>query len=448
MFFMFITAAVLAEICSALPLSGSIYIWAAESAGPKYARFFGFLVAWWSTTAWMTFTAGNCQATANYIVSQLAVWEVDFPGGVGNDNVKWRTFVWGVSEAMLILSIAINYLPSKWYKAVFRLSLFIIMLDFFLCLIWLPIAVHNTYGFRSAKDVFTLTYNGTGAPAGWNWILSFLFTAGTLTGFDASGHIAEETKNASVVAGRGILSSAIATGVLGFVTTILFLFCIPDLDAFFALDAPQPFVQLYALALGKGPSIFMTIIASLGLIMNTSIAVVASSRLVYAVARDGVLPLSGWIGKVNAMDSQKRAALLCTIIPSQVAFTSLISAGGVPTIAAYGLIALLRLTQTPHSFKASYFYLGRWAQPMYLSTVLFNGLVFCVMISPFFFPVTADTFNFAPVIFGSVTIFAILTWYFTPPHKWLRQEQIEQAMRTAEGHPDPVGNSAVPEHEE
>lgn len=61
MVFMFITAFVLAEICSALPLSGSIYIWTAESAGPKYARFFGFLVAWWSTTAWMTFTASNCQ---------------------------------------------------------------------------------------------------------------------------------------------------------------------------------------------------------------------------------------------------------------------------------------------------------------------------------------------------------------------------------------------------
>jgi len=59
--FMMMTAAVLAEVCSALPLCGSIYIWAAESAGPKYARFFGFIVAWWSCTAWMTFTAGNCQ---------------------------------------------------------------------------------------------------------------------------------------------------------------------------------------------------------------------------------------------------------------------------------------------------------------------------------------------------------------------------------------------------
>lgn len=58
---MMITAAVLAEVCSALPLSGSIYIWAAESAGPKYARFFGFVVAWWSCTAWMTFTASNSE---------------------------------------------------------------------------------------------------------------------------------------------------------------------------------------------------------------------------------------------------------------------------------------------------------------------------------------------------------------------------------------------------
>ena len=73
--------------------------------------------------------------------------------------------------------------------------------------------------------------------------------------------------NYSVVAGRGIITSAVATGVLGFITTILFLFCIPELDAFFALNAPQPFVQLYALAFGKGPSIFMTIIAVIGLIM-------------------------------------------------------------------------------------------------------------------------------------------------------------------------------------
>ncbi|TDL29015.1 hypothetical protein BD410DRAFT_810858 [Rickenella mellea] len=444
--FMWITAAVLAEICSALPLSGSIYIWSAESAGPKNARFFGFIVAWWACTAWMTFAAGNCQTTANYIVSQLAVWDIDFPGGISNDNIKWRAFIWALSEGLLVVSIAINYLPPRLYSAVFKFSIAIMMLDFFLCLIWLPIGVSRTYGFRTAKEVFTMTYNGTGAPPGWNWILSFLFTAGTLTGFDAAGHIAEETKNASVVAARGIFSSAIATGVFGFITAILFLFCTPDLDTLFSLGAPQPFVQIYALALGRGGSIFMTIIAVIGLIMNTSIAIVAASRLIFAVARDGVLPLSWWIGRVTSDGQPKNAvtvmfvfgaALLCTILPSQVAFTSLISAGGVPTIAAYGLIALLRLTMTPNHFQSSHFRLGRFAKPFYLSAVLFNGLVFAVMISPFFFPVTAQTFNFAPVIFGAVTIFGVLSWYFTPAEKWLPREKIIQALHTADGDPQP-----------
>ncbi|KAH9905067.1 uncharacterized protein BXZ73DRAFT_85280 [Epithele typhae] len=431
MIFMFITAAVLAEICSALPLSGSIYIWSAESAGPKYARFFGFVVAWWSCTAWMTFAAGNCQTTANYIVSQLAVWEIDFPGGVSNDNIKWRALIWAVSEGILMVSIAINYLPPRLYSAVFKLSMAIYALDFLLCVTWLPIGVSRTYGFRSAKEVFTMTNNGTGAPAGWNWILSFLFTAGTMIGFDASGHVAEETKNASVVAGRGIITSVIATGVMGFVTTILFLFCTPDLDDTL-FTAPQPFVQIYALALGKGGSVVMTAIASLGLILSTSVAIVAASRLIFAVARDGRVDSAKQPRNAVTVMFIFGAAILCTILPSQVAFTSLISAGGIPTTAAYGLIALLRLTMTPNDFKGSHFFLGRWRTPFYVSTVLFNALIFAVQVSPFSFPVTAETFNFAGVILGAVTIFGIASWYFVPEEKWLRREQVMRQLRVAD----------------
>jgi hypothetical protein len=130
-----------------------------------------------------------------------------------------------------------------------------------------------------------------------------LFTSGTMIGFDASGHVAEETRNArqaqsrpacpnltlipncSVIAARGILSSALATGVMGFLTSILFLFCTPDLGTLFSLDAPQPFVQIYAMALGKGPSIFMTIIAVLGLIL------VSPFPWPYRSAIDTILPV-------------------------------------------------------------------------------------------------------------------------------------------------------------
>lgn len=57
MVFTFITAAVIAEVCSASPSAGSIYLWAAEAGGPRFGRLLGFIVAWWSTTAWTTFCA-------------------------------------------------------------------------------------------------------------------------------------------------------------------------------------------------------------------------------------------------------------------------------------------------------------------------------------------------------------------------------------------------------
>jgi amino acid transporter len=85
--FTFITAAVIAEACSASPTSGSIYLWAAEAGGKRFGCFFGFIVAWWSTTAWTTFCAsmlaifhhekfanshliiGNTQSAVNYMLS-------------------------------------------------------------------------------------------------------------------------------------------------------------------------------------------------------------------------------------------------------------------------------------------------------------------------------------------------------------------------------------------
>jgi len=302
------------------------------------------------------------------------------------------------------------------------------MLDFFLNIIWLPIAVSKTYGFQDASFVFTQTYNETGAPPVWNWMLSYFVTAGVLVGFEASGHISEETKDASLTAAKGIFSSAVASAVLGFPIVILFLFCTPNLDTLYSFTAPQPFVNLYAMSMGTGGQVFMVIVCIFGLIFNTTIAGVASSRLIWAVARDGVLPFSGWISAVSADKNPRNAVtvmltvaalLLCTILPSPVAFTSLVSAAGVPTITAYALICFGRVFITPHSFKHARFSLGRWSRPMSFIAMVWNLYLACVLFSPLYFPVTAEGFNYSPVIFGAITLFGILSWWLTPEEKWL-----------------------------
>ena len=92
----------------------------------------------------------------------------------------------------------------------------------------------------------------------------------------------------------------------------------------------------------------------------TSVLIHTASRIVFAIARDGALPLSDWLATVSPDGLPRNAVtavftlsaiLLCTILPSMVAFTSILSAATVQLIASYGLIALLRLTMTPNAFQ-------------------------------------------------------------------------------------------------
>lgn len=427
-----ITAAMLAEVCSAIPLSGSIYIWAAECAGSRWGRLAGFIVAFWSTTAWTSFLASICQGTMYYILSELTIFGKTIDGGLVDTNIKFRAIVWIGAEILLWSAVAINFINPKAFRWVFFITAGVMLTDWVLTLIWLPIGVSQTYGFQDAS-FFTEYYNGTGAPTGWNWLLSFLFTSGVLTGFDAAGHVAEETKNASITAARGIFWSCFISAVLGTPVIFLYLACSPDIDVMFSLDAPQPFVVLYSLALGKGGQLVMVIIAVLGLWLNTVVCIIAASRLVFAIARDGVLPGSSWIGKVQENGQPKNAVLftgavagvlLCTILPSPVAFTSLVSAGAMPTIAAYALIPALRLFVTPGKFKTAKWSNGRFSKPFCWIAMLWNLFILSTVISPYYFPVTADTFNYAPIIFAAVTLMGIAAYFIVPEDKWLPQRKI------------------------
>lgn len=87
------------------------------------------------------------------------------------------------------------------------------------------------------------------------------------------------------------------------------------------------------------------------------------------------------------------ALVTCTILPSSVAFTSLVSAAGVPSAAAYGLICLGRLLCTPKRFPKPAWSLGRWSKPFQLIGVLWNGWVVAILFSPYAWPVTGENLN-------------------------------------------------------
>lgn len=420
-----ITAACLAEACSSYPAAGSIYYWAFRSwGGGKVGRFISFLVAAWTLVAWTAFLASDSFGVANYLISEIVVFDPKTSFPYETADVRARGVAWAISLLFLAIATSLNFLPPRMYSWVFRAGVTVIIIDMLLNFIWLPIGVSKTYGFQSAEYVFTSTYNGGETSPGLNWVLSWYLVGSCLVGQDASGHVAEETVSAKKAAAKGIFWATVASALCGFPIIILFLFCMPPIETFYSTSAPQPFINMYAMALGPHAHVVMTIVSMIGAILNTSISLVAVSRLVFAVARDGVFPFSDVLSRVSKSKQPHNAVifistiaalLLCTQLPSQVAFSSLVSTSAAGSLAAYGLVGIGRAFITRKSFRPGFWDLGRFGVVAAVVTFLWNGFAFAVLCAPAYSDsaINKDStlFNYAIVIMGGVTIIAIAEWW-------------------------------------
>ncbi|KAJ5790551.1 uncharacterized protein N7518_007562 [Penicillium psychrosexuale] len=427
-----VTAACLAEACSSYPAAGSIYYWAFRSwGGGQVGRFISFLVAAWTLVAWTAFLASDSFGVANYLISEVVVFNPKTSFPYDTADVRARAVAWAISLIFLAMATSLNFLPPRMYSWVFRTGVTIIIIDMLLNFIWLPIGVSKTYGFQSAEYVFTSTYNGGDTSPGLNWVLSWYLVASCLVGQDASGHVAEETVSAKKAAAKGIFWATVASALCGFPIIILFLFCMPPIDTFYDTTAPQPFINMYAMALGPHAHVVMTIVAMIGAILNTSISLVAVSRLVFAVARDGVFPFSDVLSRVSKSKQPHNsvifisviaALLLCTQLPSQVAFSSLVSTSAAGSLAAYGLVGMGRAFITRKSFRPGFWDLGWFSVIAAVVTFMWNGFAFAVLCAPAYSDKAIDQdstlFNYAIVIMGGVTIIAIAEWWRKSNDNW------------------------------
>ncbi|KAJ5730571.1 uncharacterized protein N7483_005079 [Penicillium malachiteum] len=442
-----ITAACLAEACSSYPAAGSIYYWAFRSwGGGRIGRFVSFMVAAWTLVAWTAFLASDSFGVANYLVSEIVVFNPDTSFPYSTSDVRARAIAWAFSLVFLGIATSLNFLPSRMYSWVFRAGVIVIIIDMLLNFIWLPIGVSQTYGFQSAEFVFTSTYNGGDVTPSLNWALSWYLTASCLVGEDASGHVAEETVSAKKAAAKGVFWATVASAVCGLPIIILFLFCMPSIDVFYDTSAPQPFINMYALALGPRAHVVMTIISMIGAILNTSISLVAASRLVFAVARDGIFPFSHVLARVSKSKQPHNAVifistiaalLLCTQLASQVAFSSLISTSAAGSIAAYGLVGLGRTFVTRKSFQPGVWNLGKFGVVAAVITFMWNGFAFSILCAPEYANSEIDKdsslFNYAIVIMGGVTVLGLAEWWRKSQNDWFQHLETSESSSQSDG---------------
>jgi amino acid transporter len=129
------------------------------------------------------------------------------------------------------------------------------------------------------------------------------------------------------------------------------------------------------------------------------------------------------------------ALLLCTQLPSQVAFSSLTSTSAAGSVAAYGVVGFGRAFLTRKTFQPSFWDLGKFGVLMALATFVWNGFAFAVLCSPQYGNASIDQdsslFNYCIVIMAGVTIIALEEWWRKSRSVWF-----ENLKASPSGPPD------------
>ncbi len=300
---------------------------------------------------------------------------------------------------------------------------------------------------QSAKFVFATFYDGTGAdPApGWSVRASPAYVAAcgilmsqyTITGFDASAHLSEETRNASWSAPVGVLTSIGVSSLFGFFLILSLLFSIQDFQGTVSSKIGQPVVQILIDIFGNNGAIALMTLVMVCIWHCGLFSMTSNSRMMFGFSRDGGLP--NFFNKVDArFQSPVRTIWLAAslsfllAIPSlgsSVAFTAATSIATIGLYISYGLPILIGLIY-PQNFKKGPFNLGAASRGIALVAVLwicFISIIFCL---PTANPVTSQTLNYTPVAVGIVAAWAFGSWFlwarrwFTGPIKQIEAERL------------------------
>jgi amino acid transporter len=260
---------------------------------------------------------------------------------------------------------------------------------------------------RTAAVLLDSSNAVTGASAGLGaWALSLLVGAWCLTGFEAAADLAEETRQPRRVVPRAILLSLLSSGVAGFLLLCGVMLAIRDLPA--AQQSGDPLMTTIAQTLGAGWTRVVRLVIGVSIFACGLASMAATSRLLFALARDRMLPGSRWLALVAEGHRTPRNAILFIWAVSSAVVLGLPSLDIITQISAvagylgYAGIVIAALGAAPASQRDG-FRLGRarrWVGVAALFWVL--GVVAALTIPPT--PVAGMQTQHLPALSTSVGI--------------------------------------------
>jgi amino acid transporter len=125
-------------------------------------------------------------------------------------------------------------------------------------------------------------------PYWWAFLVGLLQAQWTLTGYDASAHVTEETMDPRRNAPWGMFNAVLLSGIIGYILLLAVTLAIQDLPA--AAAASNPFIAICERAFGAkgGAALVWAILPAMWFCGLSSVT--TNARMIYAFSRDGGMP--------------------------------------------------------------------------------------------------------------------------------------------------------------
>lgn len=278
------------------PTAGGQYHWVSEFAPKTLQKPLSYLVGWTSALGWVTGVPSTAQLTSTLVQGLVLLRNPD-----ASIDALWQTTLFIM--AFIVTAVAFNVFCSRALPLTEAVFVFVHIVGFFVFLIVFWVTSEHA----PAKEVLTrFQDNGGWGNTGLSALVGITTPLWCFLGPDAGAHMSEELKDASRVLPSAMIWGSVFNATLGMIMLITLCFCLgPDWqDTVLGLNTDTqtgiPVIQVLYNSTNSiaGTTVMTTLLIFLSLAGSIT-TVAASSRQVWAFARDKGFPFPSYIEHVN-----------------------------------------------------------------------------------------------------------------------------------------------------
>jgi amino acid transporter len=423
----------MSELASAMPTAGGIYYWASKLGGPGW----GWFTGWFNLVGLVAVVASVDYGAAAFLTALLGLYNLNFVFNFAAVGVHYHAHVVFVLFALILVAHGLINVFSSHLVSMFNgISVWWHVGGVVVIVVILALAPshHASFSYVFGTKANASGFNGGSVNSAMYWIyilpLGFLLTMYTITGYDASAHLSEETHGAAHSAPKGVWRSVVYSAIFGWLLLLAFTFAVQKKNIPAISSAGYPVIAILTTAMTSGLAKLIIIISTIGQLFCGMACVTSASRMTFAFSRDGAVPGHRLWRRLGANKTPTwavffviTAALIVTIpafFPSStgypVAFFAVTSISVIGLYIAYTIPVFLRW-RAGSSFVPGPWTLGnkyKWVNIIAVVWVAICVVVFCLPTTTagmyFHSGFTWSAVNYAPFVTIGVML-AVTVWY-------------------------------------